>query len=167
MTLLPMKATAALDRRTGEPFFWRGWSDAVRCMDGYTYHLRVSSGATYIFAGRPIADVCGRLRPPFKLLPRYVDLSLYQSDGGDFVAHRKWVSEAHGEAPVYYDVIARSDLAGLLDALLNYDATERAVTLWAEDDPQYARRSQRARSWLQQAYAERVELLCRLGAGRV
>lgn len=156
MSLLSVAETAGIDSMDGEPFYWRGWSDAVRCMDGRHYQLR---GAVSAFEGRPVADVCGRERPPFKLIPRYVDLALYRTSEGMYVCHRRWVSEAHGEAPVVYDVVAQPTLESMRDTLLNYDPSELAMTLWPEDLPEYARRSKRAKAWMRSCYASRVALL--------
>ena len=156
MTLLSVDETAGIDPTNNEPFYWRGWSDCVRCMDGRRYLLR---GRSAPFEGYPVADVCGRERAPFKLIPRYVDLSMYRTSEGTYICHRKWVSEAHGETPVFYDTVESALLEDVRDKLLNYDPSALAVTLWPEDVPEYARRSKRARAWLMSSYARRVDLL--------
>jgi hypothetical protein len=157
VSLLSVVETAGIDPTNGEPFYWRGWSDAVRCIDGRHYHLRDAAGTN--FEGYPVGMVCGRERAPFKLIPRYVDLSLYRTSLGTYVCHRKWVSEAHGEPPVVYSTIEAPTLEDMRDKLLNYDPSALAMTLWPEDVPEYARRSKRAKQWLRSCYANRVALL--------
>lgn len=164
MSLLTKDETAGLDPHTHEPFYWRGWMDDVRCHDGHTYVLRCDPLVT--FTGVPIANVCGRQRAPFKLIPRYVDLTLYRTSDGGYVCHRKWVSEAHAEPPVHYDVVKAPTILEMRDSLLNYDPTALAFTLWPEDVPETARRSRRAKAWLRSSYAERVEQLMAMAVVR-
>lgn len=157
MSLLTKDEVAAIDPHTREPFYWRGWMDDVRCHDGESFLLRGDPLVT--FKGALVARVCGRERAPFKLIPRYVDLTLYRTSDGGYVCHRKWVSEAHAEPPVKYDVVRAESITDMRDSLLNYDPTALAYTLWPEDEPETARRSRRAKAWLRSSYAERVERL--------
>ncbi len=164
MSLLPKTATLGLDPTTGEPFYWRGWSDSLRCMDARHYVLRGSP--MRVFEGTPVAHVAGRERAPFKLIPRYVDLTLYRTSEGTYVCHRRWVSEAMGELPVIYDWIDAPDLEAMRDVLLNYDPSANAVTIWPEDEVATMRRAKRAKAWISERYNDRVRMLLAAGVAR-
>ena len=162
MALLSPDKVRALNPHTGEPFYWRGWFDGISC-NGRFIILRNSMGPQVDFEGRVRAQIVGRVSPPFKTVPRYFDLYLFEKEGGSWVAQRRWISEAHGEEPCIYEVIEADDLEQMADALYNYDAAKWATQLWPDDMPGGRRRSDRMREWLQVSYAERVRLLIKAG----
>lgn len=152
-----------LDPHTGEPFYWRGWYDGIRCNgpDGTHVTLRNSEGKQTDFVGRVRSQVIGRMVPPFKTVPRYVDLYLFRTEHGTWVAQRRWISEAHGEEPCHYAVVRAKSLQEMRDVLLNWDPVDYATNLYPEDEPGGKRRNDRMREWLRSSYASRVDALIR------
>ena len=71
MALLPTKETRGVCEATGLPFYWRGWSDRERTLDGKLIQLRSSHGPPYTLWGKPVATVeehpfqspLGRMQP--------------------------------------------------------------------------------------------------------
>lgn len=160
MSLIPVEAVRGVDPKDGEPFYWRGWFDHLRC-DGSVFTLRNSAGRQVNFMGRIVAMVCGRVRPPFKTFPRYYDLFLFEDDEGRMVCQRRWVSEAHEEDPAVYDVVEAADLDEMHDMLMNFDAAQHATNLWPDDVPGGQRRARKVREWIEREYADRVVRLIR------
>lgn len=162
MSLLAPDKVRFVNPITGDTLFFRGWYD--NCLtNGRHVLLRNSIAPNVDFEGRIRAQIVGRVSPPFKTVPRYYDLYLFEKDGGGWVAQRRWISEAHGEEPCIYEIVEAGDLNELGDKLYNYDAARYATHLWPEDMPGGRRRSDRMREWLQVSYAERVRLLLKAG----
>ena len=166
MPLLPTKETRAVCEATGQPFYWRGWSDRERTLDGKLIQLRSSHGPPITFRGSPVATICGRIVADFKVLPRYVDLFLYREDehvswpaDRQWVCQRAWRSEAHGELPCVYHVMRERNLFHLSNTLFAFDPIEYADTLWTADTPAGKKRRGKAVSWMRKAYRHRVALL--------
>ena len=163
MALLSPDKKRGIDPNTGEPFYWRGWFDGIRADDGMVL-LRNSMGPQMSFPGRIVSQVVGRKAPPFKTVPRYVDLYLFSDDEGGYVAQRRWISEAHGEDPCKYTLITADTLEQLEDRLMNYSPAEDATGLYDESEPGGKRRNDRMKAWMRTVYAERVRALINAAA---
>jgi len=160
MSLIPASEVRAVDPHTGEPFYWRGWYDGVRTSEDGTVTLR-TSGGPYIFKGRIRAQVVGRVTPPFKAIPRYCDLYAFETERGEWVVQRRWISETKDEVPCHYAVVDGHTLEDAIGKLLDFDPVTLATNLLDEEQPGGKRRNDRLKAWLRTSYEERLQLLWR------